>query len=305
MRSRTSIGLIGCGLWGRNILRDLRELGGEVAVIETGAEARSGALAAGARSAGRNLGALPEVDGIVVATPATTHAEIVSSLLPRGVPVLVEKPLATDEAAAERLAREGAGRLFVGHVWRYHPGVEMLGAIARSGELGSVTGLRSTRANWTSPRKDVDSIWNLAPHDLALAIEILGDIPPPRAAVADMHDGRAVGMTALLGTEPWQVFEVSNRHATKRREARLHCRDGTAVMDDPEQGFVEIVRGADRASPHIERRKFGTDAALKRELAAFVGHVRGGPPPKSDAAEGLAVVRAVVELRRLAGLSPA
>ena len=145
--------------------------------------------------------ALPAVDGIIVATPAVTHFDIVSALIRRAVPVLVAKPFTTDTAEAELLARQGAGRLFVGHTWRYHPGVQLLGEIARSGEIGPIVGLRRTRTNWTSPRTDVDSIWNLAPHDLTLAIEILGGIPEARSAVAELHDGRAVGMTALLGDD--------------------------------------------------------------------------------------------------------
>ncbi len=180
---------------------------------------------------------------MIVATPAVTHARVVAALLPRAVPILVEKPFTTNTAEAERLARQSAGRLFVGHTWRYHPGVQLLGEIARSGEIGPIVGLRSTRTNWTSPRTDVDSIWNLAPHDLTLAIEILGAIPAPRAAVAEVHEGRAVGMTALLGDEPWLVFDVSNRYRDKRREVRVHGRGGVAVMTDPDSGRIEITRG--------------------------------------------------------------
>jgi predicted dehydrogenase len=146
------------------------------------------------------------------------------------------------------LTRAGP-RLFVGHIWCYHPGVEALAAIARSGELGPVHGLRSTRTNWTSPRTDVDSSWNLAPHDIALAQFILGEIPPPRFALAERLDGRCVGLIGILGSPdqknsdlPWAVFEVSNRHREKRREVRLHCRDGVAVLPDADTGHIEITR---------------------------------------------------------------
>jgi predicted dehydrogenase len=111
-------------------------------------------------------------------------------------------------------------------------------------------------------------------------------------------------MTAFLGDNPWQEFIVSNRYAGKRREVRLHCRDGVAVLADPDQGFVEIVRGdAASARPEIEKRAYPPETALSRELAAFLGHVAGGASPKSDAIEGLAVVQTIIELRRLAGLT--
>jgi predicted dehydrogenase len=301
----STIGLVGCGIWGRVILRDLLALGTNVIVAEIDRQGRDAALAGGATAVVNGASDLPAVDGLIVATPAATHVGAVASLLSRGVPMLVEKPFTTDVASAERLASQGAGRLFVSHTWRYHPGVELLGAIARSGELGPVAGLRSTRANWTSPRTDVDSIWNLAPHDLTLALEILGDIPEPRAAIAERHGTRVVGMHALLGRDPWLAFEVSNRYRDKRREVRLHCRDGVAVMLDPDGGQIEITHGDASSAPSAvttERRSFSPESALTRELTAFLGFLKGGPPPKSPAAEGVEVVRTIVRLRALAGM---
>jgi predicted dehydrogenase len=304
MTQRT-IGLIGCGRWGQLVLRDLLALGAEVVTADIDPAARAAAVAAGG-TAVADAAVLPAVDGMIVATPAVTHARIVTALLPRAVPMLVEKPFTTNTAEAERLARQSGGRLFVGHTWRYHPGVQLLGEIARSGEIGPIVGLRTTRTNWTSPRTDVDSVWNLAPHDLTLAIEILGGIPSPRAAMAEVHEGRAVGMTALLGDEPWLAFDVSNRYRDKRREVRVHGRGGVAVMADPESGRIEITRGDFTSSPSSavnDVRAFSQESALTRELTAFLGFIDGGPPPKSSAAEGVDVVRCVARLRELAGLN--
>jgi predicted dehydrogenase len=302
--ARKVIGLVGCGLWGTLVLRDLASLGVSVVVADTDEAARASAAALGAMAIVGQAGELPDVDALVVATPAMTHAAVVDALLPRGVPMLVEKPFTTHVADAEQLAARGGDRLFVGHVWRYHPGIEQLGEIARSGEIGPIAGLRSTRTNWTSPRTDVDSVWNLAPHDLTLAIEILGGIPAPRAALAEVQDGRAVGLIALLGDAPWLAFDVSNRYHDKRREVRLHGRDGVAVMRDPDAGRIEIARGdaGSRRAPAIDVREVPRESALRRQLSAFLGVLDGGPPPKSTAAEGVDVVRALVRLRELAGL---
>jgi len=121
------IGLVGCGRWGKNILRDLCALGCEVAVVACSAESRANAGAGGAASIVGSIGELPEVAGVVVATPISTHAAVAEEALGLGVPVFVEKPLADDPLAAERLATAAAGRLFVMDKWRYHPGVELLG----------------------------------------------------------------------------------------------------------------------------------------------------------------------------------
>jgi predicted dehydrogenase len=287
------------------VLRDLGPFGVNVVVADSDPQARARADRAGAHTVA-SASHLPAVDGLIVATPAVTHASIVTMLLPRGVPVLVEKPFTTSATDAEALADRGDGRLFVGHTWRYHPGVQLLGEIARSGEIGPIVGLRSTRTNWTSPRTDVDSVWNLAPHDLTLAIEILGHIPPPRAAIAEVHDGRAVGMTALLGDSPWLVFDVSNRYRDKRREVRVHGRDGVAVMSDPDSGRIEVTHGGlaiAASEAETDVRAFSTESALTRELAAFLAFVDGGPPPKTSAVEGADVVKCVEQLRKLAGLA--
>ncbi len=305
--SRThSIGLIGCGTWGRNILRDLVFLEERVVVVEPDPGRARAAGEHGASEVVSHLDALPPVDGLVVATPATTHAAVVESLLELDVPIFVEKPFTTDPESARHLVDRAGDRLFVMHNWRYHPGIELLGSLARSGELGAVYGLRSVRTNWTSPRGDTDSTWTLIPHDLSIAIAVLGALPEPRCAVVEQVNGRVVGMNATLGESPWIVIEASNRYRDKRREVRLHCEEGVAVLADGETDTLEILReggpGPGSLEPRVEHRRFDPERPLLRELRAFVTHLGGGPPPPTDAAEGLAVVRMVGRLRTLAGL---
>jgi predicted dehydrogenase len=284
------------------VLRDLVALSCEVHVADPAAAARAAALEAGAASAGAEPGALPEVAGIVVASPAATHAEVVSILLSRGVSLFVEKPLTTDAAAAARLAAAAPDRLFVMHTWRYHHGIEALAAIAASGELGRVHGLRTTRANWASPRRDVDAAWTLMPHDVSIALAVLGEIPAPRFAVAELAAGGAVGLVGVLGERPWVVIEASTRVPDKRREVRLHCEHGVALLPHGESDHVLVATGIDDMHPRVERRPIAVEPPLARELAEFVAFLEGGPAPRCSAAEGAAVVAAVAALRRLAGL---
>src|SRR5215212_9753121 len=121
------IALVGVGRWGRNVLRDLVDLGCRVTAVARGAGTAERARALGAHAIVGSLDELPDVAGAVVVTPTATHAEVVESLLDRDVPVFVEKPLAPDADTARRLAALGEGRLFVMDKWRYHPGVEELG----------------------------------------------------------------------------------------------------------------------------------------------------------------------------------
>jgi predicted dehydrogenase len=298
------VGLVGCGAWGRFILRDLVSLGCEVPVVVRSERSIENAEGGGAERVVGTIGELPEVGGVVVATNTPTHAAIVEEALGLGVPVYVEKPLADDVRDAERLAALAPDRLFVMDKWRYHHGVELLAEIARSRELGRVIGLRTSRIGWGNPH-DVDAVWILAPHDLSIGLEVLGHLPAARSAVADAVDGTATGLVGLLGESPWLTLDVSARAPTRRREVVLVCEEGVAVLGDGYADRVQVIRGADPsdAASEPEEREISTELPLLRELRAFVEHLDGGPAPKSSAAEGAQIVRTIVELRTLAGLS--
>jgi predicted dehydrogenase len=265
------------------------------------------ALECGAEAVVSTVADLSNVDGIVVASPTSSHAAVVRALLPRGVPLYVEKPLADDADAASELAAAGAGRLFVMDKWRYHPGIEALAAIATSGEIGQVTGLRCTRIGWATPHRDVDAVWSLAPHDISIGLEVLGHIPTPRCAVAEHVGGTVTGVVALLGDDPWLAIDVSTAAAVERREVRLIASDGIATLAGGYSDQILVTRGAVRAAltREDEARPISTEMPLLRELRAFLSHLQGGSPPRSSAADGAAGVRVVADIRRLAGLPAA
>jgi predicted dehydrogenase len=286
------VGLVGCGAWGRHILRDLLALGCAVHVCN-----RSPAkVPSEATSVVSDLDDLREVDGIVVAVPTSAHAEVVWAVLDRGVPIYVEKPITPDAAEARSLAEAGEGRLFVMDKWRYHPGVEELGRIAKSGELGPPVGVRAIRVGWGNPHPDVDAVWTLVPHDLAIGLQVLGTLPEPVAVAEERIDGVPWGMTALLGDDPWLAIECSGAVHDRRREVRLVCSEGLAWLPDPEASALGVsAAGAIGGEP--EWRPISTELPLLRELRAFVEHLRGGPPPRSSAAEGALIVERVEALR--------
>src|SRR5690242_12250530 len=176
------VALVGCGRWGSLVLRDLQALGCEVAVVARSPASADRASAGGADMVVRTVAELPPTEAVVVVTTTSSHVDVLDQVLPLGVPVFVEKPMCRDPADAARLAAAAGDRLFVMDKWRYHPGVELLGRIARTGQLGTVLGLRTIRVGWGTTHDDVDGIWTLAPHDLAIALEILGSVPQPVAA---------------------------------------------------------------------------------------------------------------------------
>ena len=311
MTKKLSVGLIGCGRWGRLILRDLLSLGCDVTVVSSSAAGRQNAHAGGATRIVGHIDHLPQVSGLVVATPTSTHAEVIESLLDLNVPIFTEKPMTADRESALRLTRKAPERLFVMDKWRYHAGVEMLRDIARAEELGPMRGLRTTRGQWGNPHTDVDISWILMPHDLSIALEIFGKIPKPRHAFAETINGQVTSFLGILGgesdslAEPWLILEVSSRYPKFCREIRLHCTGGVAILDDGYSPGVLVTRPSDLTAGQrggSELRPISQEFPLLRELRTFVEHLRGGPPPRSSATEGALVVAAIADLRSLAGL---
>jgi predicted dehydrogenase len=305
---RVRVGLAGCGRWGRHILRDLKTLGCWVAVAATHPESLSNAHAGGADAVVASVDDLPQVDAAVVAVPTHLHGEVVLRLAGRGCPIFCEKPLTSDVASARRIVETAGERVFVMDKWRYHPGVLALRDIAGTQELGPVLGIASVRVQWGSPHDDVDLAWILLPHDLSIALEILGYLPAPLHAVAESDAEGLVALSAWLAGAAWLHSEVGIRSPQHRRNIELRCRDGVAVLGDAYARHIAVLRAdrsaRGRAPPAWEERPFVERMPLLAELEAFVAYVGGASrAPKSTASEGLRVVETIAELHRLAGVA--
>ena len=294
------LGLVGCGNWGRHILRDLVSLGCEVPVVARSPESIARAEKGGASKVVTDTGSFPALDDVVVATPTSTYAAVLDEVLEREVSVFCEKPLTDDPSAARQLAERAPDRLFVMDKWRYHPGVLELAAIARERRLGGVSGVRTVRVGWGNRHEDADPVWVLAPHDLAIGLEIFGALGQPEAAVAQWRQGGAIHLSGVLrGDGWWQTLEVSGRSTERKRSVELFCDDGVAVLGDGWDEHVTIYRD-DADGVREERIETPGELPLLAELRAFVEHLEGGPPPRSSAAEGAAIVTAIAALRALA-----
>ena len=304
----TAICLVGCGAWGRFILRDLVALGLRVHVVARSEKSRAVGLAGGAVGAFADVASVPEaIDGFVVATPASTHAAVIETLLRFERPIFVEKPMTSDVDAARRLVKVAGNRIFVMDKWRYHPGIEALRDQARSGALGRIEAIRTYRLGWGHPHPDVDSIWILMPHDLSIAYEILGYLPEVKAAHSVSVGQGKWDITAVLGGDdgaPQVVAEVSTLHPARLRAVTVVGSEGAASLDDSHSDYI-LVGKAKAGSPPSEPLKVAvsTELPLLRELSAFLAHLGGGPPPRSSAAEGLLGVERIAAIHRLAGLS--
>ena len=301
----TSIGLVGCGQWGKHILRDLKNLGCRVSVVARSAESRNRAETGGADRVVAGVDDLGDVDGVVIATPTFFHAESIEQVLDRGVPVFVEKPLSNDADRAQLIADTAPERVFVMDKWRYHPGIELLGQLARNGDLGDVHGVKTVRFGWGISHRDVDAVWILFPHDLAIVLEILGRIPVPRGAVADVAGGSARGIEAWSHGPPWASYQVSSRSPERIRSTVVYGEAATAQLSDSFAEHVAVYPTVELTAVEMPQPRLipiSNEMPLLAELRAFVDHVRGGPPPRSSVQEGADIVKALAAFRKLAGL---
>jgi predicted dehydrogenase len=301
------LALIGCGIWGQKILRELVALNTIVDVYDSNTKLAASVHQLGAVRFSENWTDLSAYDGVILSTPSSTHRALLERILPFAVPVFVEKPLTTSLEDAAALTRFNTDTLFMMHIWTYHPGIVMLRDIAHSRELGQLLALRSTRANWTSPRKDSDTVWNLAPHDITIAQMILGHIPEPRFAIAEKHHSQIKSFVAVLGQSPFFHLDVSNRYERKAREVRLNFEQGVAILENDEAGHIKIVHGNSECAPEdlrLEYRKYAEATALHLELLDFINYLNGGPAPQGTFKEGLNVVETLHKLVELAEEKP-
>lgn len=296
-----TIGLVGCGSWGKLILRDLVALGCRVHVVARSADSRANATQFGGSSLVSSIEDLPAIDGAIVATPIDAHYECLRKLLPRAIPVFVEKPLVASLSHAESLKLH-ARHLFVMDKWRYHSGVLKLAALVRDGVLGEIQSLSCTRWGWRAHDRDVDALWYLLPHDLAIVLEILGFLPAVRFARHEHHRGTVSGGIALLGDAPWVELRVSESRERHYREVRVHGSEAFAVLPDSYSATIALYRTAHARNgppPPPELLPVGDEMPLLAELRAFVAYLQGGVAPKSGFADALAIVATLERIHEL------
>ncbi len=294
---KQKLGLVGCGRWGKNILRDLLTLGCEVFVADVSPEAREQALKLGATEVSCDLQELPNnLDGLVVATPTAQHFATIDALLERGVPIFCEKPITADITQARNLVQRAPEKIFIMDKWRYHPGIEALASLVAEGSLGQIQYIRTRRLQWGNPHKDVDGVWILAPHDLVIVRQILGKIPTPRAAFGELVGQNLNGITAFLGETPGAVIEVSVRHPIRERLILVAGTTGIALLDNPLADHIKIYREGKQAESIYISQEF----PLLRELRHFCQFLAGGEPPLTNAKAALEVVEVITQIRALA-----
>ncbi len=312
--------MVGLGYWGPNLVRNIAGSPATELVAlcdqDEGRLASVGASYPSARTTTDSAAVLAadDVDAVCIATPVSTHHDLVRAALESGKHVLVEKPFVTSVEEAEQLvalARDRGLVLMLDHVFLYSPAVRRLATAVQDGELGDLQYIDSVRINLGLVQHDVNVLWDLAAHDLSIIDHLVGRLPRSVSAFGEAHQGHDLVDVAYLHLDygdgliasvhvNW-LSPVKIRHflvGGSRRSAlydeldpseRLKIYDrGVDSTPDPESRRRILVsyRSGDVVAPALEPVE-----PLRAMVEHFADSVARGAAPLSDGEQGLRVVR--------------
>jgi predicted dehydrogenase len=257
-----------------------------------------------------------EINGVIIATPMSSHFRLARAALMAGKHVLVEKPLATTSEDCHKLIEIAEKRnlvLMVGHTFEYHPAVSFIRHLIRRGDLGRLYYISSRRLNLGLYQADSNVLWDLAPHDLSIDFFLLReemksisawgcahilpgieDVVHAKLEFADgvtahLHvswlDPVKVRQVTVVGSEGMLIFD----DALPQGKVRIYDKQfKPTVSGDSYIDFELAYRHGDVYIPTIPDRE-----PLKLELLDFGRSIATGGQPRSNGRSGLRVVEAL------------
>jgi len=306
-----NIAVVGTGYWGKNLVRNFHALGALHTVCDTNPETLSAFIEQypGTCGASSYVDVLnnPEVRGVVLATPAPTHASMAREALLAGKDVYVEKPLCLSEVEGDKLNKLAAGKgrvLMVGHLLWYHPVVLKLKELVDNGELGRIRYIYSHRLNIGKLRREENVLWSFAPHDVSVILGLTGEMPETIRSQGGnfLHQEIADTTVTLLNFASGvraHIF-VSWLHPFKEQKLVVVGERQMAVFDDTVpwenklqlyphsidwNGNVPVANKAEAVSVVVEQ-----DEPLRAECAHFLLCIESRRSPRTDGEEGLRVL---------------
>ena len=314
------VGVIGCGYWGPNLVRNLNQTADcEVAIVCDASEARlrhMKRIYPGIPGTVRMEDVLenPAVDAVIVATPVRFHFQMAKACLEAGKHVFIEKPMARTVAECEELIALSETRglvLMVGHTFMFSPAVNRMKEIVDSGDIGKIRYITTQRLNLGLFQKDINVAWDLAPHDLSIVLHLLEETPLSVACQGSCHVARNIeDVTTMYLTfrhDCCAMVQNSWLDPKKVRQMTVVGSRRMIVYDDTEP--LEKIRIYDarvETPPHYDSFAEFTysyhhgdvyvpfikqDEPLKMEMRHYIECIREGIQPITGGPEGLEVVR--------------
>ena len=307
---KKNIAVVGCGYWGKNLVRNFYELGVLASICDPSieiVEQYSKQYSVQNHSFSEII-TNSNIKGVVLAVPAKHHAAMAIDALKNGKHVFVEKPLAMNEAEASLMietAKENKVQLMVGHLLQYHPVFKKVKDIVQSGEIGEINYIYSNRLSFGKVRTEEDVIWSFAPHDISMILSIANQEPEfvTTHSTAILQDNIADTATIHITFKSGLKSHISVSWLYPYKEQKLVVIGKTAmlVFDDTkswneklsiQRYQAEINQGSPMLKKDdLEFIKVIEDEPLKNECQHFIDVVENNIKPFTDEYEGLQVLK--------------
>ena len=320
MNKQVKVGVIGCGYWGPNLVRNFRTLAGSQIRLVCDADAQRLAHMKSLypevetfEDSQKALG-VEDLEAVVVATPVRHHFAIAKASLLAGKHTMIEKPMASTLAQCQELVALAESRklvLMVGHTFLYAPAIRKIKEIIDWGDIGDIQYIASRRLNLGLFQKDINVAWDLAPHDLSIIMHIMGEAPESvtcsgaahvsagiedvsvmylsfsRKRCAMVHnswlDPHKVREMTIVGSQRMIVYDdVTNLEKIKIFDTRVE----RPPHYDSFAEFQYAYHYGDVYAPHIKQEE-----PLKVECQHFIECIQTGRTPLTDGRQGAELVR--------------
>ncbi len=306
------IAVIGCGVWGRNIVRNFYNLGVLDIVCDIDEENRKKVIEQypGVKVTAdfNDIINNPAITAVAVVTPSHTHYKMVHAMLDAGKNVYVEKPISTVAEEAKDLTEVANSKglvLMVGHLLLYHPAVNRLKMLIDEGELGDIVYAQSDRLNINFFKNDRSVMWDLAPHDVSMMSYVTGKNPIRVISAVGCSSDRndIMDITHLsIEFEGGMVGQISDSWITPRKHVQLLVRGtkATAILDDtvPENKLVVFDNFNKDITQNIKLDYLEIEP-LKLECQHFINCCETGKKARSDGDNGFMVTKILEQAEKV------
>lgn len=307
-----NVAVIGCGLWGKNVVRNFYNLNALNTVCDLDEENRKNLkeqypdvnIIADFNEVLKNS----DIDAVAVVTPSHTHYKIVKQAIEAGKHVYVEKPISTVASEAMSLAKiaeENNKILMVGHLLMYHPAVNRLKMLIAEGILGDIRYVQSDRLNINYFKNDRSVMWDLAPHDVSMTSYILGKEPVRviSAVGASSDNNDIMDITHVtIEYEDGVIAHISDSwiHPQKRVNLLVRGTKATAIFDDTVP--INKLQIFESSTPKVSKTEvldYIEIEPLKLECQHFLNCIEQGKSARSDGHNGFNVVKILEEAEKI------
>lgn len=306
------VAVVGCGLWGRNIVRNFYNLNALHSVCDLDEEnlkmVKELYEDVNTVSDFNEILNNPEIKALCIVTPSHTHFKLVKMALEKGKHVYVEKPISTsaeETLVLKDLAQKMNVKLLVGHLLLYHPAVNRLKMLIAEGVLGKIKYVQSDRLNINYFKNDRSVMWDLAPHDVSMIAHVTGKKPIKvlNAVGACCEFENICDITHItIQFEDDIIGQVSDSwiHPQKRVSLLVRGEKATAILDDTiQEGKLKVYDNKKNSQKDIEIFDYLEIEPLKLECQHFLNCIKNDKTPRSNGENGYTIVKILEEAEKL------